>query len=253
MRGPISRGILPLAYLCSTKFDQEWDKELDSSFSATETGKLDLSRIGGFTLVHGHLKIDPVSKRIEGLNIISNRGDKGRILVPKGTSSDTSEDNKSWVHSKGEQSLNDDIEHKSTFGLSNSLFNHPWSKVTLGESLLDDLVDKALAKGMTEDDLVSGCFDLLSHDTYPKELLHEPNFEKKFNALRYSIFIPPLKTGMLPDSQDTTMGSLYGTRMQTVILLNKNGDLKYYERDLHLSDIMDQLKVSTLSFEFNIA
>ena len=103
--------------------NEEWYTKLNKLISEKlPLGILDtvddnvLSRIGGFSILYGQLNINKSTGTIEPLNILSNRGDVGKIF-----------------ESNGDTSISDDIEIQKTFGLSNSLYNHPWRKVELGQ------------------------------------------------------------------------------------------------------------------------
>ena len=49
------------------------------------------------------------------------------------------------------------------------------------------------------------------------------------------------------------VGKYYGTRTQTIILLDKYGNLNYYEKNIHNSDDIDLKDVDITShYKFNI-
>lgn len=199
----VSRGILPLAFLeLPHEDDLKWQDDIREN-------NVELSRIGGFTLVYGSVCVDPKTHEIDHLKLISNRGHRGT------------------VHDKNSEYKK--FEH--TFGVSNSLFTDPWKKVEIGTAALEAVA----AKGLTQDELVKECFSVLSEDTYDKTVKKNGTWEEKLMELRNSVFIPPLDTGFLP-AENKTLGRWYGTRTQTVILVDKKGSLHYYERDLHNSD-----------------
>ncbi|RLV95217.1 Uncharacterized protein JA1_001298 [Spathaspora sp. JA1] len=206
--GEISRGILPLDYLCSSESDDEWRENLE---------KVHLDKIGGFTLLYGQLKLNPETAKIDHLHIVSNRGEHGKVFQSNGLKN------------------KDDISYKPTFGLSNSLYNEPWKKVEIGEGLLDKLIDESIDHGYSQEELVDKCFELLSYDTYDRNIIDSKDFEKKIVALRDSVFIPPLiRAGVQRNC--LAVGKYYGTRTQTIILLDKTGHLNYYEKNIHNSD-----------------
>ena len=220
----VSRGILPLQYLTSDLEDDDWYESLEKNLSMNSVtgGPVSLEQIGGFTLMYGKLELDSKGS-IKPLNIMSNRGDKGRI------------------HSY--EAL-DEIPHfeiacQPTFGLSNSLFYSPWPKVTNGASKMGELVEKSVEHKYTQEDLVEACFELLSTDTFDPEIRKDTSFSKKLQELPNSIFIPPLETNYDLATVSPMVGKYYGTRTQTVIMLHKSGTLHYYERDLHLDDTSD--------------
>ncbi|KAK6462409.1 NRDE protein-domain-containing protein [Scheffersomyces coipomensis] len=241
----ISRGVLPLEYLCSTKSDEKWFSTLES----TKSGKsIDLSKIGGFSLVFGTLAVDPDTGKINNLNIISNRGDHGKIF------------DSSIMNAKPQVNGNlvadpdhYDISVKDTFGISNSLYYNPWKKVKLGEDLLNELIDDSVEHEYDKRKIVDECFKVLTTDTFDKDTFKSHSFEKKFLELRNSIFIPPLETEFEDNEKNLTIGKYYGTRTQTVILLDKHGNLDYYERDMHNSDNVETDSEINQHFNFKIS
>lgn len=118
---------------------------------------------------------------------------------------------------------------KEVHGLSNSKFDEPWEKVKLGERGLKSIVDEAKEDKET---VIEDLLSLLSTNTLDNMT---DDFEANFHNIEKTIFVPPLLV------RDYTRGNplagkYYGTRTQTVILLDKNGQLTYIERNLHTSD-----------------
>lgn len=225
----VSRGLLPLIYLTSGLTDEEWYEKLPGSLAAiSQNGEqVSLDGISGFTLVYGTLGLDDTGK-LKPLNIISNRGDRGRI------------------HSTGpdrESQLHEDIARQSTFCVSNTLYYKSWYKTKLGAKKLDALVQTALEARYIREELVEACFLLLSHDTYDPAIRDlKSGFQgQKMHELRNSIFIPPVQVcsgdGTAQEFQKgPNVGRYYGTRTQTVILLDRSGRVHYHERDLYTED-----------------
>ncbi|CAK9436273.1 uncharacterized protein LODBEIA_P08310 [Lodderomyces beijingensis] len=238
-----SRGVLPLDYLCSTQTDEEWTSSHISDMAigignGNGNGHIDFSKIGGFTLLYGNLKLNSSTGKIDNLNILSNRGHCGKVFSPA-SAGDT-------------LSVADAIECKETFGLSNSLYNEPWKKVFLGEELVSNLMNSADLNTLSERQLVDKCFQILSNNTYSEAIRKQHDFDKKLLELRNSIFIPPIARGG-PKSNCASIGEYYGTRTQTVVLLDKQGNLNYYERNLHSSDTPQVDKPEIVShYSFNI-
>ncbi|OBA16957.1 DUF833-domain-containing protein [Metschnikowia bicuspidata var. bicuspidata NRRL YB-4993] len=216
----VSRGILPIDYLSSTLSDEEWYKTLDDNLtkSACTGVPVSLKDIGGFTLIYGKLEVDPVLGNLIPLNIMSNRGDRGKIHV-------TGPD---------EGGLHGKVARQKHFSVSNSLYYEPWPKVKLGEAKLAELVSTAVEKSYSRDELAEACFQILSTDTYNPTIRYSGDefSEAKLEELCNSIFIPPLET----KSATGTSPEFYGTRTQTVIMFHKSGVIHYYERDLYDSE-----------------
>lgn len=218
--------------------------------SLLSTGEL--TGVGGFSLLCGILRPKHGSAEtcLEELAVISNRTAAGEDGV---------EDGACWIGgTKGE-----------THGLSNSLFDNPWPKVKLGKALLSEAVGKAVKEGVDEGELVERLMGILGHDTLPMEE-GAASYESQLEALRHSVFIPVFCASAEhppeePDSppqlaeggREKSMytngvnGAVngapqkegqwwrdrhYGTQKQTVILVDKDGRVKYVERTLYDED-----------------
>jgi uncharacterized protein with NRDE domain len=105
-----------------------------------------------------------------------------------------------------------------TICISNG-FEESWAKLQLGRDLLDSVVDESV--GTSEAELIDRLFGVLSNDTYPDRAA--PNIYD----LRKSVFIPPLHF---------SSGGLYGTRTQTVLLVDESGRVHYIERNLDTTE-----------------
>lgn len=238
----VSRGILPIDFLMSRKNEDQWLANIEESLAqrAPQLGakEVSLRRIGGFSLLFGHLKLTS-SRQIQPLHILSNRGDRG-MVHSYGSDVAASE-----LRFAGREA----ISSQTTFGLSNSLFYNPWKKVELGRELLLEAIKQSVAEGSTADYFVEQCFGVLSNDTYNREVMNGSGVTsaEKFQELQNSIFIPPIEIGEADDPKRSlkTIGKYYGTRTQTVILLLRDGQMEYYERNLHNSDDLLDLPTSS--------
>ncbi|GEQ70259.1 hypothetical protein JCM33374_g3935 [Metschnikowia sp. JCM 33374] len=219
----VSRGILPVEYLSSTLDDDQWYDSLhDQSTASLLTGNpVNLGDIGGFTLIYGKLQTDPVSGELVPLNIMSNRGEHGKIHVAG--------DAEGIPHAE--------VARQKYFSVSNSLYYEPWPKIQLGVSKLAELVAESVANAYSQEKLADSCFDILSTDTYDPIVREKKGqfADQKLAELRNSIYIPPLDNACVADCSSATApeSKYYGTRTQTVIMLHKSGHLHYYERDLY--------------------
>ena len=74
-------------YLCGKELDNEWKDNLAATFRDGRN-TIDLKKIGGFSLLYGKLSINPQTGKIHHLNILSNRGDQGKVFKSKETSKD---------------------------------------------------------------------------------------------------------------------------------------------------------------------
>lgn len=218
----ISRGILPIAFLSSKKSSDAWLHTFEGKLSSDLGCTSPLARIGGFTLFYGELELDPRTGNVGNFNITSNRGSSDKVLNVSS-------------HDLESTSISSTISGKATFGLSNSTYDVIWPKVAKGERMLHDLIqDHGL--DLSKEDLVNQCFNILSTDTYDHSLISLSNQDQQFDYLKNSIFIPPLDVSGSKLKLANCVGKYYGTRTQTVLLIDYEGNVDYYEKDLHKGD-----------------
>lgn len=194
---------------------------------------------GGFSLVCGQIG--------EKLAVISNRAED-QSQVP-------------WIAGDVVQ----------TVGLSNAAFSdRSWKKVTLGEELMLNTIRQSVEQGEAEDQLIQRFLDLLSHETLPREgHSEEAGLEAYIQDLRHTIYVPTLgrkdMTGLSddeiraarkhekvdivghntpvrhhsPSTHPTStkahplgVSGLYGTQKQTIVLADKNMNVRFFERTL---------------------
>lgn len=205
-----------------------------------------VNTVGGFSLVCGHVN--------EPLAIVSNRASDMEHIA--------------WVATgKGQ-----------TRGLSNTSFDdRSWPKILDGEKLTNEAIAAHAAAGETEDEdaLIGRLLNVLSTDTLPR-LSEHAQAETSIHLLRHSIFIPVIgrnKEGRAADEiaaacvddqmdvretkddtlEQTYMSGAYGTQKQTVLLVQHDGRVRYFERTLYDSDV-NAIPVGKgdRSFEFRV-
>lgn len=213
-----SRGGLVNAYLTQ-------EHESDEAFVRHLVEEIGLRNVGGFTLLFGRLRNPKAGKR-PGLGIISNRTRSAEEVTR--------------VADRDGQTL----------GVSNSYYGDlSWPKVVRGEILLKEAVQSNVDRGDDQDHFINSLFDVLSVDTLPPPQPGD-DFQVYTRQMRYSILIPPVGGELLkrkpadnvatadgtdtPDHNDVKVNEgMYGTQQQTVILVNREGVVKYVERTLH--------------------
>ncbi|KAG7884741.1 hypothetical protein KL938_001868 [Ogataea parapolymorpha] len=173
--------------------------------------------VGGFSLLYGELKRRRGnSEGIEPLHILSNRSSKKNTVL------------------KG----------RATVGLSNSEFEKPWPKVRIGTNVLERTIKSSVAQDWSEELLVQNLFTVLSTPTPESSQWQGLTFSQAFDMFPKSVFIPPVKSD--------TGSDYYGTRTQTIMLLRKDGYMKFIERNLHSSPNLFEIpQISEYGFQLD--
>ena len=146
-----------------------------------------------------------------------------------------------------------------TVGLSNADFkDRTWKKVSIGEELMLHAIRDSINNDETEDELIEKFLQVLSHDTLPRDgPLHESGLQTYVTELRKTIFVPPIgrrsMAGLSEDEMRAARGDekvqlfdgqtslapqrlgvdgVYATQKQTVVLVDQNDDVRFFERTL---------------------
>lgn len=219
--GVYSRGRIINSWLTSPPEEHQTTHGFLQAMVASSEAK----QVGGFSLVCGRIN--------EPLAIVSNR------------SSDM--DHITWVAAEKNQ----------TRGLSNtSVDDRTWPKVLDGESLMETAIQAHVMAQEDEDALIERLLGVLSTDTLPRLSKDESNIDAYIQHLRKSIFIPvvgecddnnrvaeEVAAAQIEDKPqesqangglepDYSSGS-YGTQRQTVLLVQHDGRVRYFERTLY--------------------
>jgi uncharacterized protein with NRDE domain len=252
VEGRRSRGAIVNAYLRTPPKSNESSSDVAQKLIADG-----LSGVGGFSLLFGHLKKpswkdgltkDEKKENWKGLAIVSNRSEHINDVK--------------WLCS----------EPGETHALSNAHYGDmSWPKVVKAESLVPEAILESTSKKENPDELISRFLDILSLDTLPKQRTDE-GWETYLGQLRNSIFIRSIgkekerhdleNQSPLPNGQsdvratisheDVTSG-VYGTQKQSVILVNWDGEVTYFERTLFDIDGRPVAKGNgDLKFEFTV-
>ncbi|KIN02168.1 hypothetical protein OIDMADRAFT_162151 [Oidiodendron maius Zn] len=241
VQGTHSRGGMVTAWLAGPEEEttQEFVHRLLESGS--------VKGVGGFLLVCGKLrKRKDMAAGLEPLAILSNRS--GRP------------DDVPWLLEK----------RGMAYGLSNTSYDDPiaWPKVKSGKEKLLKIIEEVTQAGLGEEEMVGKLFALLDTDTLPQQ--NGQDFEDYIYQLRKSIFIPAigqetscgdrprrdqiatngkpamqiqadqpdpssseLRDEERPDAVTSScMSGMYGTQRQTILLVDWDGHVTFFERSL---------------------
>lgn len=121
--------------------------------------------------------------------------------------------------------------------ISNHLYEKPYPKTVVGENLFKDVVSK-YNKLSSKEDLLKSLIDLSKYDAGQKftESI-ETNKESVRKMMHDQVFID------IPD---------YGTRTHTIILVDENDKMTYYETTLKLPIDSENRKWEESFFEFDL-
>jgi uncharacterized protein with NRDE domain len=263
IQGTRSRGGMVTAWLTAP------EEESTEEFVHRLLGGEGVKGVGGFSLVCGKLrKRKNSSEELEPMAIISNRsGDFDEVP---------------WIAGK----------RGEVYGLSNTSYADPitWPKVKLGKEKLLGAVEAAVEADLGEQELVDQLYAVLDTNTLPEQ--NGQDFETYLSELRKSIFIPSIghqeapqnlpkadqiaKAEPIPQMNGKTtmngnsevnlkeverpdpethfdVAGLYGTQRQTVLLVDWEGHVTFYERSLYdLEGNPIERGSGDMKFEFQI-
>lgn len=246
---------------------------MTSSFLASDLStrsflhEVDSTGVGGFSMVCTALG----KGRERELAVVSNRTAAGDSGV---------EANATWVP----------LSATAPHVLTNQLFTdaEPWHKVILGRSLLETAVTASREADEPEECLLERLFSILSHDTMPPSS-ETDTYDMEIDHMLQTIFVrpfvmvsehpttPPYTEPKVPaDAPEASAVDavhqglqrendcsaerhhdwprLYGTQVQTVILVRRNGTLKYVERTLYDENMkLQDTSSRDVVFEFPIS
>ncbi|KAE8353696.1 DUF833-domain-containing protein [Aspergillus coremiiformis] len=239
--GARSRGAIVNGWLTVAPEPRQSTRDFAQGIVESPTAR----NVGGFSLVCGYIN--------ESLAVISNRS--------------SNMDQVSWLTTEKGQ----------TTGLSNTHFdNRSWPKIIDGEKLMIEAIKAHVDTGEDEDGLIDRLLGLLSRNTLPK-LSDDATAEDYLPHFRKSIFIPLVgtkderakriegvaaacvedktTTGAKQDDElaQSYLHGAYGTQKQTVILVNKDGRVRYFERTLYDNEVKAiPLGKGDRSYEFQV-
>ncbi|GCC28717.1 transport and Golgi organization protein 2 homolog isoform X1 [Chiloscyllium punctatum] len=124
------------------------------------------------------------------------------------------------------------------YGLSNSLLETPWKKLVYGKKLFTDTVKQC--NELSQESLVEELINMLNNEEFQ---LPAPDIEEQGQD-----FIRPMLKEI---SALFVRTSSYGTRTNTVILVDAKGHVTFTERTM-LNPDANQWKVSSFQFELEI-
>ncbi|KAE8634798.1 hypothetical protein XENTR_v10002440 [Xenopus tropicalis] len=145
----------------------------------------------------------------------------------------TKEDVMCYYGSKGEQEPL--ILNPGVYGLSCSLLDTPWRKLQHGKKLFADIIRKS--QDIAREDLVQELIKVMNNE---EQQLPDPAIEEQGKD-----FVRPILSGY---SAVCVRCSGYGTRTNTIVLIDGEGQVTFTERTMLNSDVT-QWKTSVYQFE----
>lgn len=127
------------------------------------------------------------------------------------------------------------LDESKFYALGNGVLSSDWKKQNLGKQLLQQVI----LKSKTKDELIQNIFEevLDNNEKESEELLPKTGVAKDWELYLSSIFVT------------TDSVKNYGTRAQTILLVDQNNFLTFIERNLNLPS----LDLHNISKETNVA
>lgn len=212
--GVKSRGFANKSFLVSRQSPQEFRDWLYHTQGdvCEATGEPSLREFGGFTMLYG--KIDQARLA---------RGEPQEIFALSNRQVYTGSQPRAFPDAS------DDDKHVFTCSLSNTHYQDPWPKTTMAKQQLIRLISQT---GLSEQALIDKCFAILDLDN--------THGVRDVTVLRDTIHVPIINYN----------GKLYGTRQQTVILVDRRGRVVYHEKTIS-ADGPPTTKVETFDLDTN--
>ncbi|XP_038664579.1 transport and Golgi organization protein 2 homolog isoform X1 [Scyliorhinus canicula] len=191
-------------------------------------------------LGRGHLVTNFLTEDVDGLTYLKKVSSEGHLYngfnLITADFNNTKGDTMCYYGSKSGQEPK--TLEPGIYGLSNSLLETPWKKLVLGKKLFTDTIKQS--KELSPENLMQELITVLNNDEFqmPATDIEEQgqDFVRPFLKELSALFVRT---------------SSYGTRTNTVILVDAKGHVNFTERTMLCPDA-NQWKVSSFQFELEI-
>ncbi|XP_038665017.1 transport and Golgi organization protein 2 homolog isoform X2 [Scyliorhinus canicula] len=191
-------------------------------------------------ILSGHLVTNFLTEDVDGLTYLKKVSSEGHLYngfnLITADFNNTKGDTMCYYGSKSGQEPK--TLEPGIYGLSNSLLETPWKKLVLGKKLFTDTIKQS--KELSPENLMQELITVLNNDEFqmPATDIEEQgqDFVRPFLKELSALFVRT---------------SSYGTRTNTVILVDAKGHVNFTERTMLCPDA-NQWKVSSFQFELEI-
>ncbi|XP_060699413.1 transport and Golgi organization protein 2 homolog isoform X1 [Hemiscyllium ocellatum] len=191
-------------------------------------------------LGRGHLVANFLTEEADGLTYLKKVSSEGHLYngfnLITAEFNNTKEDTMCYYGNKSGQEPK--TLEPGIYGLSNSLLETPWKKLVYGKKLFTDTIKQC--NELSSESLVEELIKMLNNEEFQ---LPAPDIEEQGQD-----FIRPILKEI---SALFVRTSSYGTRTNTVILVDAKGHVTFTERTM-LNPDANQWKVSSFQFELEI-